>query len=207
MTTLPYDIITFDCYGTLIDWNGGITAAFQEAARVDGINLDSDAIMAAYHDIEPAVEEQDYRPYREVLQEVAVRGAARLGWPLDASRAGFLAESLGDWKPFPDTNSMLERLRESGYQLGILSNIDEDLFARTRRHFTVQFDLLVTAERVRAYKPGHTHFLTAKEEIGDRCQRRLKCAHWWRVKPAHPGEVTNLRTSCRRGRWEFRWCG
>ncbi|MCH7684943.1 MAG: hypothetical protein IIB35_14700, partial [Gemmatimonadetes bacterium] len=96
LTTLPYDIITFDCYGTLIDWNGGITAAFQEAARVDGINLDSDAIMAAYHDIEPAVEEQDYRPYREVLKEVAVRGAARLGWPLDANRSGFLAESLGD---------------------------------------------------------------------------------------------------------------
>ena len=184
LTTLPYDIITFDCYGTLIDWDGGITAAFQEAARVDGINLDSDAIMAAYHDIEPAVEEQDYRPYREVLKEVAVRGAARLGWPLDANRSGFLAESLGDWTPFPDTNPMLERLRESGYQLGILSNIDEDLFARTRRHFTVQFDLLVTAERVRSYKPGHTHFLTAKEEIGDRRWLHAARSYFHDVVPA-----------------------
>ena len=163
-----YDIITFDCYGTLIDWNAGIVRAFQEAAAADGVNLEADAILHAYHDAEPAVERESYLPYREVLSQVAQQCAQPLGWNLDANRSGFLADSLGSWTPFPDTNPILERLKQSGYQLGILSNIDEDLLAQTQEHFTVEFDLIVTAERVRSYKPGHAHFITAKDEIGDR---------------------------------------
>ncbi len=163
-----YDIITFDCYGTLIDWNAGIVRAFQEAATADGVKLGSEEILQAYHDAEPVVERESYLPYREVLSQVAQQCARPLSWNLDANRSGFLADSLGSWTPFPDTNQMLERLKELGYQLGILSNIDEDLLAQTQKHFTVEFDLIVTAQRVRSYKPGHAHFLTAKDEIGDR---------------------------------------
>ncbi len=164
----PYDIITFDCYGTLIDWNAGIVRAFQKAAAADGVELGSEEILHAYHDAEPVVERESYLPYREVLSQVAQQCAKPLGWNLDANSSGFLADSLGSWTPFPDTNPMLERLKELGYQFGILSNIDEDLLAQTQEHFTVEFDLVVTAERVRSYKPGHAHFLTARDEIGDR---------------------------------------
>jgi 2-haloacid dehalogenase/putative hydrolase of the HAD superfamily len=88
-----------------------------------------------------------------------------VGWPLIAERAGFLADSLPSWQPFPDTNAALERLA-SVSRLGILSNIDDDLLDATRKHFTVDFDVVVTAQQVRSYKPGHAHFQTARDLIG-----------------------------------------
>jgi 2-haloacid dehalogenase/putative hydrolase of the HAD superfamily len=169
-----FDIITFDCYGTLIDWDGGIAASFKDAALVDGVDLHSERVLAVYHEVEPTVQQDEYRSYRDVLADTARRCAARLEWPLLPSKSGFLADSLGAWKPFPDTNPMLEKLRRSGYRLGILSNIDQDLFAMTRRQFTVDFDLVITAQQVRSYKPAHGHFLTARENIGE--QRWLHAA-------------------------------
>jgi 2-haloalkanoic acid dehalogenase type II len=106
------------------------------------------------------VESGDYQPYREVLAQTAVRVASRLGWPLDPGRAGFLARSLPGWQPFPDTTAALERLA-SRFRLGLLSNIDDDLLAATRRHFTVDFHLIVTAQQVKSYKPGFAHFQEA----------------------------------------------
>ena len=161
-----YDVITFDCYGTLIDWESGIAGAFLRAAADDGVTLTRDAILRAYAEVERHVEAERYRSYREILRETALRVAGVLGWPLDAERADFLGDSLQSWQPFSDTNPSLERLVAAGYRLGILSNIDDDLLAATREHFTVDFDLIVTAQQVRSYKPGHAHFLTAREHIG-----------------------------------------
>ena len=162
----PYDVITFDCYGTLIDWEGGITQAFTAGARQDGKTLDPAAVLAVYAEIEPVVEAEAYRSYRAVLTETARRVAGRLGWPIDEARARFLADSLVDWRPFPDTNPALERLVRAGYRLGILSNVDDDLLAGTCRHFSVRFDLLVSAQQVSSYKPAPGHFLTARDRIG-----------------------------------------
>src|SRR5437764_1829102 len=161
----PYDIVTFDCFGTLIDWESGIYAAFRDAARAEGVALDRGAVLRAYAEHEPIAEQPPFRPYRDVLAEAAQRVAHALGW--EARDTSFLAESLPSWRPFPDTNAALERLRGAGYRLGILSNVDDDLLAATRRHFTVDFDLIVTAQQVRSYKPGHAHFVTARREIGD----------------------------------------
>jgi 2-haloalkanoic acid dehalogenase type II len=161
-----YDIITFDCYGTLIDWEEGIRRAFLEGAAEDGVRLDPEAIIPAYSDLEPVVERERYRPYRDVLTESADRAAWSLGWRVPAGRGVFLAESLQSWKPFPDTNPALERLRKAGYRLGILSNVDDDLLDQTRRHFTVDFDLVVTAAQVHSYKPAPEHFLEARKRIG-----------------------------------------
>jgi 2-haloalkanoic acid dehalogenase type II len=152
-----YDIVTFDCYGTLIDWESGIYAAFRDA----GVALDRDAVLRAYAEHELIAEEPPFRPYREVLGETARRVAP------DARDASFLADSLPSWKPFPDTNAALERLRGAGYRLGILSNVDDDLLRETRKHFTVDFDLVITAQQVRSYKPRHAHFLAARKVIGD----------------------------------------
>jgi 2-haloalkanoic acid dehalogenase type II len=164
-----WDVVTFDCYGTLIDWERGIREAFRTAAAAAGFALDVDAAVAAYLEIERDVEAETFRRYRDLLAETARRVAARLGWQLPEARADFLAESLPRWPPFADTNPALERLATAGYRLGILSNVDDDLLAGTRRHFTVEFapDLIVTAEQVRSYKPAPGHFETARRRIGD----------------------------------------
>lgn len=160
-----YNVITFDCYGTLIDWESGIANAFIAAAADDGVTLAREAVLRAYADTEHRVQAQAYRPYRDILRDTAVRVAAIAGWPLVAERAHFLADSLPSWQPFPDTNAALERLAAVS-RLGILSNIDDDFLAATREHFTVRFDVIVTAQQVRSYKPGHAHFQTARELIG-----------------------------------------
>lgn len=162
-----YDIITFDCYGTLIDWESGISGAFLRAAAADGATLTRDGILRAYAGLERQVQAEVYRSYREILRDTAVRVAHALDWRLEPECAGFLAESLPSWQPFPDTNPALERLVAAGCRLGILSNIDDDLLAATRKHFTVPFDVVITAQQVRSYKPGHAHFMTARERIGE----------------------------------------
>ncbi len=179
-----YDVLTFDCYGTLIDWESGITRAFQEAARRDGVRLERDAILAAHADIEPTIQAEGFRSYREVLEELAVRSAERLGWRLTPKRARFLPDSLAGWTPFPDTNPALERLRDRGYRLGILSNIDDALLAGTLKHFTVPFDILVTAEQVRAYKPAAPHFRRARELVGARRWLHAAQSYFHDVEPA-----------------------
>jgi len=161
-----YDIVTFDCYGTLIDWVSGIRDAFAHAAAEDGVSISGDDAIRLYGEIEPIVE-RDYRPYQDVLTETAARVAHALGWPIAYERATFLVNSLPLWRPFADTNPALERLRDAGIRLGLLSNIDDDLLAATRRHFTVDFELVITAQQLRSYKPGHAHFLAARQRIGD----------------------------------------
>jgi 2-haloacid dehalogenase/putative hydrolase of the HAD superfamily len=131
------------------------------------VRLERDAVLRAYARVEPQVEQQGYLPYRDVLSRTAVEVAHGLGWQLGEDAADFLAVSLQRWKPFPDTNRALERLAAAGIRLGILSNVDDDLLAATREHFTVDFDLIVTAQQVRSYKPGPAHFLSARERIGD----------------------------------------
>lgn len=160
----PFDIITFDCYGTLIDWENGIANAFLSAALEDGISLRRDDVLRTYEHHEQIVEHEQYRAYRDVLALTALRVAESLGWPLE--NGTFLPESLPRWTPFADTNRALERLSAAGYRLGILSNVDDDLLEETRRHFTVDFDLIITAQQVGSYKPAPGHFIAAKERIG-----------------------------------------
>jgi 2-haloalkanoic acid dehalogenase type II len=162
-----FDSITFDCYGTLIDWESGISGAFLAAARADGVALEREAVLRAYAELEPIVEAEAYLRYREVLDETARRVAARLGWRLPERLGSFLSESLPHWRPFDDTNPALERLTAAGYQLGILSNVDDDLLAGTLRQLSVEFEIRITAQQVGSYKPAHGHFLAARERIGD----------------------------------------
>jgi 2-haloalkanoic acid dehalogenase type II len=179
-----YDIITFDCYGTLIDWENGISTAFAEAATADGRHLDRIQVLKAYNEVEPSVEAETYRRYRDVLTESAQRVAARFEWPLSRDRAVFLAESLPQWPAFADTNQALERLVAAGYSLGILSNVDDDLLAGTRRHFTVAFELIVTAQQVGSYKPAPRHFTEARQRIGGKRWLHAAQSYFHDVIPA-----------------------
>jgi len=186
VTARPYDVVTFDCYGTLIDWEAGITGAFARAAARDGIDLDPAALLDAYLATERVVEGETYRPYRDVLVETARRVAASLRWPLESVRGRFLPDSLGDWPPFPDTNPALQRLAGAGYRLGILSNVDDDLLAASRRHLMVPFEIIVTAEHVRSYKPAPGHWHEARRRIGD--------ARWLHAAQSYYHDVAAARS-------------
>jgi 2-haloalkanoic acid dehalogenase type II len=180
----PFDVITFDCYGTLIDWQTGLTDAFLAAAAADGVALDRVAVLQAFFDVEPVVQAERYASYRDVLTTSAVRVAQRLGWTIASDRAAFLPHSLPEWKPFADTNPALERLAAAGYELGILSNVDDDLLAGTRRHLTVPFSLIVTAQQVRSYKPAAGHFTSARSLIGARRWLHAAQSYFHDVVPA-----------------------
>lgn len=173
-----YEVITFDCYGTLIDWENGIRKAFQNAG------VDGDDALRAYAEIEPQVEAGPYRSYREVLTETA----SRIAPGVDGS---FLAASLPSWKPFADTNPALQRLRAAGIRLGILSNVDDDLIAGTRKHFTVDFDVIVTAQQVKSYKPGHAHFLEARTRIGNARWLHAAQSNFHDIVPANVLGIAN----------------
>ncbi len=177
-------ILTFDCYGTLVDWERGIAAAFAEIAAESGAAAPADRVLELYARIEPEVEAGEYRSYREVLGESARRIAAELGLTLPRGGERFLADSLPRWPPFPDTRRALERLAAGGWGLGILSNVDDRLLAATLDEIGVRFELLVTAERVRAYKPAHAHFHTARREIGERPWTHVAQSLFHDVAPA-----------------------
>jgi 2-haloalkanoic acid dehalogenase type II len=184
MTPRPHDVVTFDCYGTLIDWESGIREAFAAQALRLGAPVDAERALGLYAEIEPVVEAEAFRRYREVLTETARRIASRLGWPLPEARAGFLAESLPFWRPFPDTNRALMKLARAGYALGILSNVDDGLLTWTRRHFLASFEIIVTAEQVGSYKPAPGHFLAARSRIGSRRWVHAAQSYFHDVVPA-----------------------
>jgi 2-haloalkanoic acid dehalogenase type II len=159
-----FDIVTFDCYGTLIDWESGIASAFES---LFGTGIGRAELLKAYARTEPAVESEAFRPYRDVLTESSRRIAEDFGLTIPAGREGFLAQSVPDWPAFPDTNPSLSRLAAGGLRLAILSNVDPDLLAETRKHFTVEFEFAITAGEIRSYKPATPHFEQARRRIGD----------------------------------------
>ena len=181
-----FEFVTFDCYGTLIDWEAGIRRAFEEALDGTGLSATQEGeLFELFQEEEKAVEGQmPYRKYREVLALAASRATKRFGKNTPENLAGILAEQLPGWDPFPDTNPALERLATE-YTLGILSNVDDDLLAGTLKHFTVPFDLIVTAERVRSYKPETEHFEEARRIIGaDRGWLHVAASLYHDIEPA-----------------------
>jgi 2-haloacid dehalogenase len=137
---------TFDCYGTLVDWNAGLRGA-----------LGSDELLARYHELEPQVQAEDpSRSYREVMRGVARR------LDVDADPA----ESLPDWPVFPDVQPALEEARERGWRLAILSNTDRDLLDASMAAIGVPFDLTIVASEIGSYKPSHGHWLAFEATTG-----------------------------------------
>jgi 2-haloacid dehalogenase len=159
------EFVTFDCYGTLIDWELGAYEAFQQEADRDGFTIDRNELIPRFIEVQREIQRGSYELYAEVLRRTAVQVAADLGWDLEPSRSGFLPDSVPRWPPFRETNAQLERFAKK-YEIGILSNIDDKLLGATRRHFRVDFDLVVTAQQVRSYKPDPAHFKECARRIG-----------------------------------------
>ena len=158
--------ITFDCYGTLIDWRAGVESAMREIFGGAIIHRMHE-VFAEYIRVEAEVESGPYQTYRQVLADVVKRLASRFGAPVSAERAALLAQRLPQWEPFVDTTEALARLKER-YRLGVLSNIDRDLFAATAARLGVAFDFVITAEDVGSYKPATGHFARLLEAHAER---------------------------------------
>jgi 2-haloacid dehalogenase len=152
-----FTYLTFDCYGTLIDWERGILAALRPVLDCHGIAISDDAALELYGELESAVETGPYLPYRELLATVMDGFGERLGFVPSADERAALAASVGDWPPFPDTVEALRALADR-FRLVILSNIDDDLFALSARHLGVAFAAVVTAQQVGSYKPDPRNF-------------------------------------------------
>jgi 2-haloacid dehalogenase len=145
---------TFDCYGTLIDWNLGIR---RELERLFGVEP-APGLLVRYHQIEPEIESEPFRSYREVLTLTLESLAQEEGFQLPEGEAGALASSLPDWPPFPEVPPALAELREQGWKLALLSNTDRDLIAASQKQLDVPVDLAIVAEDVQSYKPAHAHW-------------------------------------------------
>ena len=145
---------TFDCYGTLIDWNLGIRT---ELERVVGVEA-APRLLERYHELEPRIETEEYRTYREVLRLAFEELLREEGLQLPEGEAGALANSLPDWPPFPEVPDALAELRDRGWKLALLSNTDRDLIAASQKQLGVPVDLAIVAEDVQSYKPAHGHW-------------------------------------------------
>ncbi len=155
-----FTAISFDCYGTLIDWESGILPVLRAVLASHGQSLSDAAILELYAEFEAEAESGPYQSYRGVLQAVVRAFADRFRFQASSAEIRALDESVSAWAPFPDTVAALGELRK-GYQLVVISNIDDDLFAETRRRLDVEFNAVITAEQARSYKPSLNNFQMA----------------------------------------------
>ncbi len=170
-----FDAITFDCYGTLIDWETGLADAFRAVLPAHGVAADDEDILARYARYEAAAEAGPYLPYREVLA-TGLRGvAAEFGIVPTNEEAATFGGSVGHWPAFPDSRAALARLRER-FQLGVLTNCDDDLFAASNRRLGVDFGWVVTAQQVVSYKPSEANFQALFTRLGLPRERILHVA-------------------------------
>jgi 2-haloacid dehalogenase len=159
-----FQALTFDCYGTLVDWETGLLNVIRPILAAHGHELNDAQILKIYGELEPR-EQNPYRRYRDVLANIVRGFGRRLDFAVSDREAEQLPDSLRNWLPFPDTVPALRELKRK-FKLAIISNTDDDLFAATARHFDIEFDEVITAEQARAYKPSPAPFLLALERLG-----------------------------------------
>jgi len=160
-----FTTITFDCYGTLIDWEAGILPALRGVLAAHGQGLPDAAILELYGEFEAQAESGAYQSYRSVLESVVRQFGERCGFHPSPNELRSLHESVPAWPPFPDTVAALQKL-EQHYRLAVISNIDDDLFAETRKHLGVEFAGMITAQQARSYKPSVNNFRLALQTLG-----------------------------------------
>lgn len=172
-----FTTISFDCYGTLIDWESGILPALRGVLGSHGQSesITDAAILELYGEFEAEAESGPYQRYRDVLQAVVRAFADRLHFEANSTEIRSLHESVPAWPPFPDTVAALRELQKR-YKLVVISNIDNDLFAGTRKHLGVEFDCVITAEQARSYKPSLNNFQMALRTLALSPDRLLHAA-------------------------------
>jgi 2-haloacid dehalogenase len=160
-----FETLTFDCYGTLINWEDGILRCMHRILAAHGKDTEDATILQLYADFEARAEQGEYRCYREVLQSVVSQFGEQIGFAPTDQETESLPESLPHWKPWPDTASALCELQKR-FRLSIISNVDDDLFAATAPQLGVRFDEIITAQQAGAYKPSLKIFELGLSRIG-----------------------------------------
>ncbi len=208
-----FTAISFDCYGTLIDWEAGILPVLRAFLTSHGQNLADATILELYGEFEAEAEGGPYKSYRDVLQSVVLAFADRFHFQASSAEIIALPNSVPSWQPFPDTVPALHELQKR-YKLVVISNIDDNLFAETGKYLGVQFDAVITAEQAQSYKPSINNFQMALNKLALSPDRVLHAAQsiyhdvvparslgiatvWVNRKSARPG-IGAVRTSSRR---------
>jgi 2-haloacid dehalogenase len=196
-----FEWLSFDCYGTLIDWETGLLTYLRPLFQIKGCAVSDAQILRLYSEFEPRQQAGQYRTYREVLAGVVRDFARELHFEVSDSEADGLAESIRDWRPFADTVAGLQRLH-SRCKLAVLSNLDDDLFACTAPKLEVPFDAVVTAQQVHSYKPSLNSFEALLRRLAIPRERLLHVAEslYHDVAPARELGISTVWVNRRQGR-------
>ncbi|BAY31791.1 haloacid dehalogenase, type II [Nostoc carneum NIES-2107] len=196
-----YKVLTFDCYGTLIDWESGILAAFKQFLTKHKQNLDDETILQLFAQFESEIQKGEYLTYKEVLKKVVERLGEQFGFAPNSEELYSLSNSIKNWLPFPDTVEALKSLKNQ-FKLAIISNVDDNLFADSAKHLTVDFDWIITAEQVKSYKPALNNFKAAIDRIGLPKEQILHvaCSVYHDIIPAQSLRISTVWVNRRAGK-------
>ena len=160
-----FDVLTFDCYGTLIDWEAGLLAALRPPLAAHGVTAPDDSVLEAYARHEAELEAGPYRPYREILGGALTAMLEHFGQVPTPDEVAAIGGSVADWPAFPDSSAALAQLH-SRFKLGVITNCDDDLFAASEARLGTSFDWVVTAQQAKRYKPNPRGFELMFERVG-----------------------------------------
>lgn len=196
-----FEVLTFDCYGTLVDWEAGILTAVRPVLAAHGIGIADADVLTLFGEIESGVEAGPYRAYRDVLRQVLISIGDRLGFDPVAAEADRFGASVADWPAFADSEEALRQLG-TRYRLGVITNCDDDLFAASSRRLGDPFRWVVTAQQTGTYKPSHRNFEVALDRIGVPRERVLHVAQslYHDHVPAHELGLSTVWVNRRSGR-------
>ena len=196
METNTIRVATFDCYGTLVDWEGGLGAFLYVLAlkHEDRPDDNGRAMRERWEAIQFGIIQGEYRPYKEVLSESLRRWMEERGYPWDETEGEALTRAMRSWQPFPDTRPALEQARRGGLRLVILSNTDNDIIAHTLRQLEIPFDHVITAEDCRSYKPSMSNFEQVLARIGEDPEHVLHVAFGFKYDIG-PAQRLGMRTA------------
>ena len=201
-----FEVMSFDCYGTLIDWERGILPVLKQLLLSREIDLSDDGTLELFAEFESELEKDksDYIEYRKILQEIVKRFGQKLNFEPTETEVKTLADSVKNWQPFPDTVAALSALKQK-YKLAVISNIDDDLFAGTAKHLKVEFDWVITAQQVRSYKPSTRNFEIALETMGIPPEKLLHVAQsvYHDIVPASSMGISTVWVNRRQGKAGF----
>ena len=205
-----FEVVSFDCYGTLIDWERGILPALKQLLSNREIDFSDDGTLELFAEFESELEKDksDYIEYRKILQEIVKKFGQRFNFEPTETESGTetncLVDSLKNWQPFPDTVAALSALKQK-YKLAVISNIDDDLFVGTAKHLKVEFDWLITAQQVRSYKPSTRNFEIALETMGIAPEKLLHVAQsvYHDIVPAASMGISTVWVNRRQGKAGF----
>jgi len=199
-----FQVVTLDCYGTLIDWESGILAAVRPVLAAHGAGAADDEVIREYAALERRIEAGPYMKYRDVLRGVMKGLGERFGFAPTRAECDEFAASVVKWPAFEDTVGALRSL-QSRVKVAIVSNVDDDLFAGTKKHLGIEPDFVITAERCRSYKPSRNNFETALRVLGEAGIQREGVLHaaesvYHDIEPAKAMGLTTVWVNRRGGR-------